>query len=147
LAHRLTISSVGQGRHEQSRHPQCRWSRLAARKLPSAQRRWRPSLGSKPSWFSYLLGSPNRMARSARITADPRLSTILRIGHSDLTSLKELLFRRYPDHEWATFAHFGWHNGESDLTLTLTTLRPPAPGELDENVGHVSFQEPYSLRT
>jgi molybdopterin/thiamine biosynthesis adenylyltransferase len=60
--------------------------------------------------------------------------------------MQDLVCRRYPDYEWATFAHFGWRQTPSQLVLTLARLAVPQPGELDDDVGHVLIREPYTLR-
>ncbi|OGA17296.1 MAG: hypothetical protein A3H32_15110 [Betaproteobacteria bacterium RIFCSPLOWO2_02_FULL_63_19] len=60
--------------------------------------------------------------------------------------MKDLLFRRYPEHEWGTFARLGWRETEDGLILTFAALDSPLPGELNERFGHVVINEPYSLR-
>lgn len=71
---------------------------------------------------------------------------MFRAESSNFSKLRELIFRRYPDYEWATFARFGWRQTPSGLILTMAQLIPPAAGELDESVGHVAIREPYTLR-
>jgi molybdopterin/thiamine biosynthesis adenylyltransferase len=63
-----------------------------------------------------------------------------------MTELQQLVFRRYPDKEWATFARFGWRPVPEGLVLTLAALEPPRERDLNENVGHVAIAEPYTLR-
>lgn len=71
---------------------------------------------------------------------------IVRLAAPEFDDLRALLFRRYPDQEWATFARFGWRETPEALVLTLAALDPPGPGDLDEEVAHVAIAEPYSLR-
>ena len=85
------------------------------------------------------------MARSARITSTGQ-HALLRAAAESFSRLLELLFSRYPDNEWATFARFGWRQTPDGLVLTLADLMPPMQGELDESVGHVKIREPYTLR-
>jgi hypothetical protein len=86
------------------------------------------------------------MAFQARLVADATPSALVRASGTDFRALKALLFRRYPAWEWATFARFGWRDTPSGLVLTLAGLDTPKAGEMDEDVGHVALQEPYSLR-
>ena len=85
------------------------------------------------------------MARSPRITAT-RFDATLRAESSGFSQLRTLVFCRYPDYEWATFARFGWRPTPSGLVVTLAQLAPPERGDLDESVGHVAIREPYTLR-
>jgi ThiF family protein len=73
-------------------------------------------------------------------------SVIVRIARPEFDRLRELLFRRYPDEEWATFARFGWRSSPLGLVCTLAHLCEPRPGDMDDSVGHVRLLEPYSLR-
>src|SRR5262249_30883410 len=85
------------------------------------------------------------MAQSTRITTTAG-AVLLRASANEFSAMRELVCRRYPDHEWATFAHFGWRQAAPKLVLTLARLAPPQPGELDDDVGHVAIREPYTLR-
>src|SRR5579859_3001058 len=87
------------------------------------------------------------MARQTRLTPSSRLSVILRMASPEFDKLQSLVFQRYPDLEWASFARFGWHSTATDLVLTLAGIDSPQPGDLDETVGHVKIAEPYTLRT
>lgn len=71
---------------------------------------------------------------------------ILRLADPECSRLKELVFSRYPDLEWATFTRFGWRQTTDTLILTLAALDAPSGGDLDERVGHLKILEPYSLR-
>ena len=71
---------------------------------------------------------------------------ILRVASPEFGKLQRLIFRRYPNLEWATFAHFGWRDTGDALVVTLASLVPPQKGDLDEKVGHVAFDEQYTLR-
>lgn len=71
---------------------------------------------------------------------------LVRIAEIELRRLRILLFRRYPDFEWAAFLRLGWRETESGLVLTLAFIDEPLIDELDERVGHVAIQEPYTLR-
>jgi molybdopterin/thiamine biosynthesis adenylyltransferase len=85
------------------------------------------------------------MAQSTRITTTPG-AVLLRASANEFSAMREIVCRRYPDYEWATFAHFGWRQTPSELVLTLARLTPSQPGELDDDVGHVAIREPYTLR-
>lgn len=71
---------------------------------------------------------------------------IIRIAVPDMRRLRTLLFRRYPDYEWATFLRFGWRDTPAGLVLTLAGIDEALDGELNDRVGHVAIQEPYTLR-
>ena len=60
--------------------------------------------------------------------------------------LRRLVFSRYPDWEWATFARFGWRETPDALVMTLASIDSPVTGDLNEDVGHVAFDEQYTLR-
>ena len=64
----------------------------------------------------------------------------------EFDQLHSLVFRRYPELEWASFARFGWRETSHALILTLAAIDPPEPGDLDESVGHVRIDEAYTLR-
>src|ERR1700676_5000848 len=70
----------------------------------------------------------------------------VRFGHALWSELRDHLFSRYPEKEWATWINFGWREAPNSLVLTAVSLDLPAAGELDESVAHVAIQEPYSLR-
>lgn len=74
------------------------------------------------------------------------MPVILRLAAPEFHALRELVFRRYPDAEWATFARFGWRETSLGLIVTLAELDPPGDGDLDEHVAHVAITEPYTLR-
>ncbi len=71
---------------------------------------------------------------------------ILRVASPEFEELQRLVFRRYPKWEWATFARFGWRDTGDTLVVTLASLVTPKKGDLDETVGHVAFDEQYTLR-
>ena len=71
---------------------------------------------------------------------------ILRVAAPEFDELKRLVFRRYPNFEWATFARFGWRNTGDALVITLASIDTPQNGDLDTEVGHVAFDEQYTLR-
>ena len=71
---------------------------------------------------------------------------ILRVAAPEFEELQQLVFRRYPNWEWATFARFGWRDTGDALVVTLAGIDPPQNGDLDKAVGHVAFDEHYSLR-
>jgi molybdopterin/thiamine biosynthesis adenylyltransferase len=87
------------------------------------------------------------MVRQTHITPSTKVSVIVRMASPEFDELCTLVFRRYPDLEWASFARFGWRETPQGLVLTLAGLDAPCPGDLDELVGHVKIAEPYSLRT
>jgi hypothetical protein len=70
----------------------------------------------------------------------------LRVADPEWGNLWTLLLSRYPAWEWATFARFGWRPTQGGLVVTLAGLDEPEKGDLDEKVGHVAIQEPYTLR-
>ena len=72
---------------------------------------------------------------------------VLRVASPEFEELQSLIFRRYPNLEWATFARFGWRDVGDALVVTLASIDPPKNGDLDEKVGHVAFDEQYTLRT
>jgi ThiF family protein len=71
---------------------------------------------------------------------------IVRFERKQWSALCALLFARYPNQEWATWVRYGWRCAGETLVLTAVAVDPPRPGELDDRVGHVAIQEPYSLR-
>ena len=71
---------------------------------------------------------------------------ILRVAAPEFQELQQLVFRRYPNYEWATFARFGWRDTGDALVVTLASIDTPENGDLDEEVGHVAFDEKYTLR-
>jgi len=73
-------------------------------------------------------------------------SAIVRLAAPEWEHLRDTVFLRYPLHEWATFARFGWRETKHHLVLTLAQLDPPEAGDLDSSVGNVAMQEPYTLR-
>ena len=86
------------------------------------------------------------MVRQTHITASAKVPVIVRMASPEFDELCTLVFRRYPDLEWASFARFGWRETPQGLVLTLARLDAPSPGDLDELVGHVKIAEPYTLR-
>jgi tRNA A37 threonylcarbamoyladenosine dehydratase len=85
---------------------------------------------------------------ASKIQLDTRggLPVIVRAAAPEINQLWEVLFRRYPNAEWATFARFGWRETINGLVLTLSALDPAVTGDLDEDAGHVVIHEPYTLR-
>jgi proteasome lid subunit RPN8/RPN11 len=71
---------------------------------------------------------------------------IFRAAPPEFTELKQVVFRRYPNWEWATFARFGWRETPDALVVTLAAIDPSRPGDLSEDVGHVRIDERYTLR-
>ncbi len=71
---------------------------------------------------------------------------IVRFARNQWEQLSALLFSRYPQHEWASWLRFGWRRTSNALVFTLAGIDPPLAGDLDERVGNVAIQEPYSLR-
>jgi len=86
------------------------------------------------------------MARQAHIVPREVAPAIVRMASPEFEQLRLLLFRRYPEFEWATFARFGWRETLNGLVITLAAIDPPHEGDLDESVGHVKIDEAYSLR-
>jgi tRNA A37 threonylcarbamoyladenosine dehydratase len=71
---------------------------------------------------------------------------VVRIGIAEAEQLKQLLFKRYPFDEWATFGRFGWRHTPDSVILTLASIEAPGPNDLDDAAGHVVINEPYTLR-
>jgi len=86
------------------------------------------------------------MARQPHITSRGDERVAWRAGAPEQPALLELLWRRYPYDEWATFIRCGWRQLPDGLLLTLAALEAQGPGDLDESQGHVVLQEPYVLR-
>lgn len=86
------------------------------------------------------------MARQTDIEVSNKIPVIVRMASPEFEELGKLVFRRYPDSEWASFARFGWRLTPKTLIITLAALDVPQPGDLDNLVGHVKIAEPYSLR-
>lgn len=86
------------------------------------------------------------MARSTSVGPWGKSGVTVRIGESELERLQELLFRRYPAYEWATFARVGWVAAQDDLVITIAALDPAEPGELDATQPHVVIVEQFTLR-
>ena len=103
-------------------------------------------MGSNSSWFSHILGPPNSMARQTHIAPTMKVPVTVRMAPPEFDRLRDLVFRRHPDLEWASFARFGWRATPSELILTLAEIEMPEVGDLDESVGHVMINEPYTLR-
>ncbi|MDQ2774230.1 MAG: ThiF family adenylyltransferase, partial [Acidobacteriota bacterium] len=72
---------------------------------------------------------------------------LMRAAKPEVSALLNLVTRRYPDAEWASFVRCGWRETPQGLVLTLAQVDGPLPGDMDENVGHVGIFEPYTLRT
>jgi proteasome lid subunit RPN8/RPN11 len=87
------------------------------------------------------------MASSLKLNSSSDAYARLRIAEPETTTLKSVVFHRYPDEEWATFARFGWRPIRNGIVITLATLEPPGHGDLNELVGHVAINEVYTLRT
>lgn len=87
------------------------------------------------------------MARSTHIIAGTGRPVLVRMAEPEFGALCDIVFSRYPDLEWASFARFGWRETAKGLVIALAALDPPSPGDLDDSVGHVKIPEPYTLRT
>jgi molybdopterin/thiamine biosynthesis adenylyltransferase len=72
--------------------------------------------------------------------------SVVRFSKTEFQALASLLFRRYPEHEWATFARLGWRDTKEGLVVSLASLDPPNSEDMNEIVGHVQIMEPYTLR-
>ena len=84
--------------------------------------------------------------RKFTFTKSSRKRLILRVASPEFRELQHLVFRRYPSFEWATFARFGWRDTGDALVITLASIDSPRKGDLSEKVGHVAFDEQYTLR-
>ena len=74
------------------------------------------------------------------------MDALVRCAAPEWNSLRDIVFSRYPELEWATFARFGWREAKDRLIVTLAAIDPPSGTDLDDSVGHVAISEPYSLR-
>jgi len=86
------------------------------------------------------------MARVPEIVLAEDLNVTFRAADPELSHLRDLIFRRYPHEEWATFMRCGWRVIPDGLVLTLAALDPPGLGDMEEKVGNVLIREPYSRR-
>ena len=86
------------------------------------------------------------MAGQTYITPSNTVPVLVRLASPELERLCTLVFKRYPEFEWACFARFGWRATGRGLVLTLAHVETPNLGDLDEEVGHVAINEPYTLR-
>ena len=86
------------------------------------------------------------MAQLPEITLSEELQVVFRAADPELQRLRDLVFRRYPHKEWATFIRCGWRVTPSGLVLTLASVDPPGTGDMEERVGNVLIRDPYSLR-
>lgn len=82
----------------------------------------------------------------SKIISAPKPKVFLRLAQPTLAELKQLVFARYPNKEWATFARFGWRECPDALILTLASLDAPNHGDLNPGVEHVAIDESYTLR-
>lgn len=89
------------------------------------------------------MAAPNQLNLTG---TSPPARVLLRVAEPEFGQLRELVFRRYPELEWATFARFGWRETPRGLVLTLASIDAPCPGDLNERVGHVAIDEQYTLR-
>ena len=87
------------------------------------------------------------MARASRLIAQITNDILLRMAAPEFDQLWQLVKRRYPDEEWATFVRFGWRRVGEGLVITLAHLDRPVEGDLDATVAHVALREQYTLRT
>ena len=87
------------------------------------------------------------MARHAGIEASTAIPVTVRMAKPEFDELCAFVFQRYPEHEWASFARFGWRKTAAGVFVTLAKVDAPEPGDLDESVGHVRIDETYTLRT
>lgn len=72
--------------------------------------------------------------------------TVLRMRGSDVTALKRLVFKRYPDWEWGTFFRFGYRRTAWGLALTYVEPYLPGAGDLDRQSGMTVFRDQYTRR-
>ena len=126
--------------------------RLATRQLPpSPGRRW-SFLGSEEVWISHIHRSSNLLATLVmklpcrQIEWEHKKRFLLRVADPEFTELLRLVFQRYPNFEWATFARFGWRDTGDSIVVTLAHIDNPESGDLDSSVANVSFNEQYTLR-
>lgn len=124
-------------------------SRATTRTATAAALRPPRVTASTPTWGGATHGSPARLTVTPPAAAAVKPGApgaLLRTAAPEHETLLATLFTRYPDAEWATFARFGWRETPDGLVLTLAALDPPMDGDLDDAVGHVAIQEPYTVR-
>lgn len=90
--------------------------------------------------------TPKGPKKSARLVVVNGGPVLVRVAKRQFGELTELLFSRYPNYEWATFARFGWRDTPAGLVLTIVRLEEPTKGDLNSEVGNVAIDEQYSLR-
>lgn len=73
-------------------------------------------------------------------------TAIVRFSVRTFDRLVNHICMRYPDEEAGTFATFGWRHTPRGLVLCLADLLLPKEGDIDEKVGIVRINEPYTLR-
>jgi len=73
-------------------------------------------------------------------------AAIMRITGAVRERLESLIFKRYPDKEWATYFLFGTHRTPESIVITVVDLIEPQGDDLDSTTAIVRFTEPYSLR-
>lgn len=61
-------------------------------------------------------------------------------------AVERLLFRRYPDREWAAFFRFGYRRTRWGIVLCWVDLLPPGEGDLDPRSAIVEFSPQYVRR-
>src|SRR5690348_16091956 len=105
---------------------------MATRQLSPAQQRWWPAVGPDEARVPHVLRRADRLAREPGVSARVAATTmheqardevdedaVIRMASADADTLFAVLFRRYPEFEWATFARFGWRETPSGLVLSL----------------------------
>ncbi len=86
------------------------------------------------------------MAGQTNLIRVAQNDSVVRFSKAEFQALASLLFRRYPEHEWATFARFGWRDTKKGLVVSVASLDSPNSKDMNEFVGHVQIMEPYTLR-
>lgn len=86
------------------------------------------------------------MAGQTKLIRIAQSDVVARFSKPEFQELASLIFRRYPEHEWASFARFGWRDTRDGLVVSLASLDSPNSGDMNEFVGHVQIKEPYTLR-
>ena len=86
------------------------------------------------------------MAQLPELTLREDLDVVFRAADPEFSQLRDLVFRRYPADEWASFIRCGWRATPTGLVLTLASVDGPEGEDMDDAVGHVLIREPYSRR-
>lgn len=87
--------------------------------------------------------SRTRRETSIPFSGQPAL---VRADRETFRSLESLLCERYPHDEGGAIVQFGWRDTPDGLVLTLAKVIEQRDDDVDRDVSHIRFMEPYLLR-